>query len=115
MGACLKCGVETKEETFFCAQCQEDMSRYPVKPGTVIHLPKRQAAPEKKPDLYEEPDLKKKIAGLQKTVRFLIALVAALSVLLTILAFMLLQTLSQEPTAVPIGRNYTTVDTSNQT
>ena len=114
MGACLKCGVEIKEEAFFCSKCQEDMSRYPVKPGTVIHLPKRQTSPEKIVDLYQEPDHKKKIAGLQKTVRFLAALVAVLSVLLTVTAFMLLHTMSEEPAAVPIGRNYTTVDTSAQ-
>jgi len=113
MGQCLKCGKETVGKAAFCQQCQDDMARYPVKSGTVIHLPKRQAAPEKKAELYEESDSSQQIAGLRNTVRFLVALVAALSVLLSITAFMLIQTLSKETTTVPIGRNYTTVDTSH--
>lgn len=113
MGQCLKCGEETVENAAFCQRCQDNMAQYPVKPGTVIHLPKRQAAPEKKTELYEEPDSAQQIASLRNTVRFLVALVAALSVLLSITAFMLIRTLSQETTTVPIGRNYTTVDTSH--
>lgn len=112
MGQCLKCGKETAEKAIFCQQCQDDMGKYPVKPGTVIHLPKRQSIPEKKAELYDEPDHEKQIHGLRKTVRFLAALVAALSILLTITAFMLLRTMSQEKPVAPIGRNYTTVHTT---
>ena len=90
MGQCLKCGKETAEKAIFCQQCQDDMGKYPVKPGTVIHLPKRQNAPEKKLEQYNE----------------------ALSILLTVTAFMLLRTLSQEKPVPPIGRNYTTIDTT---
>ena len=112
MGQCLKCGKETAKKAIFCQQCQDDMGKYPVKPGTVIHLPKRQSAPEKKLEQYNEPDHEGQILGLRKTVRFLVALVAALSILLTVTAFMLLRTLSQEKPVPPIGRNYTTIDTT---
>ena len=112
MGQCLKCGKETAEKAIFCQQCQDDMGKYPVKPGTVIHLPKRQNAPDKKLEQYNEPDHEGQILGLRKTVRFLIALVAALSILLTVTAFMLLRTLSQDKPVPPIGRNYTTIDTT---
>ena len=114
MGTCLKCGKKTEDKAAFCEQCQEDMSRYPVKPGTVIHLPKRQALPEKKAELYEEEDKGRQVMRLQKTVRLLLATVALLSVLLMVMAFMLVRTLNQEHTVAPIGRNYTTVDTSHQ-
>lgn len=38
---CLKCGKETEAEKIFCETCLESMEQYPVKPGTPIHLPKR--------------------------------------------------------------------------
>ena len=38
---CLKCGRETSSEQCFCQDCLLDMEKYPVKPGTVIQLPKR--------------------------------------------------------------------------
>ena len=112
MGQCLKCGKETTEKAIFCRQCQDNMVQYPVKPGTVIHLPKRQNTPEKKLEHYVEPDHEGQILSLRKTVRFLVALVAVLSILLTATAFMLLRTMSQEKPVPPIGRNYTTVDTT---
>ena len=114
MGACLKCGKNTEGKAVFCQQCQEDMSRYPVKPGTVIHIPRRQAIPEKKNELYEEEDKGRQVMRLQKTTRFLMATVALFSVLLMIMGFMLVRTLTEEKAAAPIGRNYTTVDTSHQ-
>ena len=114
MGACLKCGKETLEKAAFCEECQEDMSRYPVKPGTVIHLPKRQTLPEKKTELYQEEDKGRQVIRLQRIVRVLLATVALLSVLLMIMAFMLIRTLTEDKQVAPIGRNYTTVDTSHQ-
>ena len=40
---CLKCGRETEKETVFCDSCLEIMEKYPVKPGTHIHIPRREA------------------------------------------------------------------------
>lgn len=41
---CLKCGREIPEGQVFCADCKDVMERYPVKPGTVVQLPKRRDA-----------------------------------------------------------------------
>ena len=38
---CLKCGREVYEDQVFCSDCIAVMEKYPVKPGTVILLPKR--------------------------------------------------------------------------
>ena len=38
---CLKCGREVNEDKVFCQDCVSVMDQYPVKPGTVILLPKR--------------------------------------------------------------------------
>ena len=38
---CLKCGREVNEDKVFCPDCVSVMEQYPVKPGTVVLLPKR--------------------------------------------------------------------------
>ena len=38
---CLKCGREVYEDQVFCPDCVSVMEKYPVKPGTVILLPRR--------------------------------------------------------------------------
>lgn len=46
---CLKCGREIPFGHVFCEDCLADMEKYPVKPGTHVHLPKRyEVAPAKK-------------------------------------------------------------------
>ena len=39
---CMKCGREVEDGQVFCPACQEDMEKYPVRPGTVVLLPKRE-------------------------------------------------------------------------
>ena len=47
---CLRCGSETQEEKVFCAACLENMEQYPVKPGTVVTLPRQgEVQPKKAP------------------------------------------------------------------
>ena len=36
---CMKCGKDTEGDEIFCPECQELMKKYPVKPGTVVHIP----------------------------------------------------------------------------
>lgn len=38
---CMKCGREVGEGQVFCSDCLLEMAKYPVKPGTVVRLPKR--------------------------------------------------------------------------
>ena len=38
---CIKCRRKLEEGQVFCASCLEDMTAYPVKPGTPIQLPPR--------------------------------------------------------------------------
>lgn len=46
---CMKCGREIAAEQVFCEACLEDMEKYPVKPGVVVHIPSRpQDQPQKK-------------------------------------------------------------------
>ena len=42
---CMKCGSKLETEQAFCQDCLLEMEKYPVKPGTVVHLPIRKEAP----------------------------------------------------------------------
>ena len=46
--SCMKCGRKTEENRAFCADCMEEMEKYPVRPGTVVRLPHRTNTPVSK-------------------------------------------------------------------
>lgn len=72
---CLKCGREIEGQQVFCNDCLEIMDRYPVKSGTPIQLPKKNAivAP-KKQSRRNSLSPEDQIRRLRKTVRVLITL-----------------------------------------
>ena len=86
--ACLKCGKDTEEANAFCGGCLEEMKNHPVKPGTAVLLPQRQAEPERK-KVRRTRTLKEENIRLRRRIRALgwalfvaLAGVAALSALL---------------------------------
>lgn len=109
---CLKCGKETEATQVFCPECLEQMSRYPVKPGTPVHLPNRPAVHERQPVRKRERTPSQTIAELQTLIRWLTVTIAVLSVLLCATAGFLIHTLDDKSDTDTIGRNYT-ADTSN--
>lgn len=114
MGQCLKCGKKTEEHSVFCSECLAVMERYPVKPGTVVHLPRRQTFPEYQAKTYfEDSNPAAQLTHLQKMIRWLTAIVAALSILLVITAVLLIHTLDKDQPLPVIGRNYTTSTSQN--
>lgn len=110
MDQCLKCGKETAGKEVFCNTCQSIMATHPVQPGTVVHILPR---PEKKRQQHKEPTKAELLAKSRKTIKWLLGLMAVLSLVLVLMAVMLLRSVSTEsaPT-VPKGRNYTTIETS---
>lgn len=106
---CLKCGRETQESQVFCPACQEVMQKHPVKPGTVIHLPHRDAPSAAKPlpEQWEENN-DDQLPKLRRLTRWLTATIALLSLLLCIATGMLIHTLTMGEASSAIGRNYTT-------
>lgn len=114
--ACLKCGKSTEDGQVFCNECLELMQKHPVKPGTAIHLPNRETPhPEKKPPvLHREPTAAEQIENLRKMIRWLLGVIAVLSVLLLLTAGMLLHVLNKGASSDIIGRNYTTTSTGTQ-
>lgn len=113
---CMKCGKETGENQVFCEGCLEIMEQYPVKPGTVINLPRRDApAPEKKPPVHhKESSGAEQFVQLRGMIRWLTAIIAVLSVLLCATAVMLIRTLDKQSTVRTIGQNYTIVGSDAQ-
>ena len=64
---CMKCGRETQSGQVFCPSCLEDMSAYPVKPGTPVSIPKR---PQKKaPEPVKKDKPEETIFRLRKSIR----------------------------------------------
>ena len=83
---CIKCGREMFDGVF-CPDCLADMERYPVKPGTVVQLPRRDHSsaarkpyPRKRALPLEEQILilKKRIRTLSVLLILAVALTAAL-------------------------------------
>ena len=108
MGQCLKCGKKTEESSVFCSECLSVMEQYPIKPGTVAHLPRRQPIQETQLEDFEEDTRNEQLASQRTLIRWLVGIVAGLSILLVITAALLIQSLEKDQPISVIGKNYTT-------
>ena len=109
MGQCLKCGKKTEDRSVFCGECLAIMEQYPVKPGTVVHLLRRQPLWDAKAASdFEEVNPSEQLAHQRSMIRWLTAVIAGLSVLLLLTAVLLIHTLDKDQPIPVIGRNYTT-------
>ena len=106
---CLKCGREIAIEQVFCPDCLADMEKYPVKPGTVVHIPKRPAhSLAKKLPVHRHPPipLEDQVKHLKKRVAALTcALLISLAVVAGLCWFGVKQYLDQGSKLLP-GQNY---------
>lgn len=83
---CLKCGVEIESTSEFCGDCLQSMDKYPVKPGTVIQLHRREVVeaqrkasrPKRAMDAEEQVVFLKK--ALRMTMLLLVISVIALGI-----------------------------------
>ncbi len=109
MSQCLKCGKKTEGQAVFCNECLVIMEQYPVKPGTVVHLPRRQPRQDsqQKSD-FDEQTQTAQLAHQRGMIRWLTAVIAGLSLLLVLTAVLLIHTLDNIQSVPAIGRNYTT-------
>lgn len=112
---CMKCGREIALGQVFCKECLTDMEQYPIKPGTPVPMfnPNAVTAPkrptntrkQKKPE-EQVVDLKKWILGLGVT---LFAVILGFSIVTAILV----NRLNDAENKVPVGQNYSSLDTGN--
>ena len=105
---CLKCGRETPAEQVFCEECLLEMEKYPVKPGTVVLLPRgRDTVSTKK-------IIKRRVLSTEEQLKAARKQIKALSV--AFLVMLLLALLMAYPSVLylksrqmKIGQNYTAI------
>ena len=112
MHQCLKCGKKTEDSAVFCNECLAVMEKYPVKPGTVVHILRRPPRAESKDlDNFDQSAHAELIAHQRGMIRWLTTIIAVLSILLVLAAGILFHDLGKEQNLPAIGRNYTTSTT----
>lgn len=108
---CMKCGREIQESQVFCQDCLLEMEKHPIKPGTVVQLPRRvETTGTKKLHSRRRGNVspEEQVKLLKKRVRILtIALIAAIA-LLVALAFPTVEHLMEKNEILP-GQNYSAV------
>lgn len=114
---CVKCGREITEERVFCDECLRGMEDYPVKPGTAVHIPKRDPAEElKKPQPRRRPvrTLSEQVLRLKKKVLRLRILAVVLLLICGALCFAIGKITGRVNIQPLLGQNYHTAETAGQ-
>lgn len=111
---CLKCGCDTSAGNVFCDACLAEMATCPVRTDAVIQLPNRPAPVVEKTPRKKKQHYADYIRVLRRLIRWLCVVVAALTLLVCLLGFLLFQQLQSAPDAPAIGKNYTTTEQSGR-
>ena len=106
---CMKCGREITVDQAFCEDCLAEMERYPVRPNTVVQIPKR-PAPSKKNHQRHVP-LEEQIAALRKRSRRLMTGLVVAWLIIAALATTVGITVYELDYQRLLGQNYSTVET----
>ena len=109
---CLKCGRDTISDQVFCVDCQLEMQKYPVLPGTVVKLPDRKtSSAAKKQSKKRTVPPEEQVKTLKKRCRTLMILLLIVTAIAAALAIPAVKHLTEGNHK--IGQNYTTVITSD--
>lgn len=104
---CIKCGKEIAANQVFCEECLEDMQLHPVKPGTPVVLPPREkpAAQKRGPHkrIHKPEEI---ISNMRKLILWLLAVILALMIGLTITILLLVHKDAPEKTAETLDQSY---------
>jgi len=105
---CIKCGKKTKDEQVFCDKCLKVMEDYPVKPDVHLQLPTHPspAVSKKSGRKRRNPTEEEQLTLLRRKVRWLVAVIALLAVLLGVAGVMLFQSYEQQK-ETSLGKDYT--------
>ena len=106
---CLKCGKDVSANPTFCDACLAEMEDCPVKPGTVVQIPRREL-PDKRTMALRTPSTAALLSRARRTLQWMYLLVALLSLLLSITGILLIRTLDSTPQhqGPAKGQNYST-------
>ena len=109
---CMRCGRETVDNQVFCNECLADMEKYPVRPGTVVHLPRRREEPAVKKSLGRRkapPSPEEQVKRLKLQIRRQRIVLLICTVLMLIAGyFAVVHVLEQDIDFLP-GQNYSSV------
>lgn len=106
---CLKCGRESEQT--FCEECRAVMDKYPIKPGTIVQLPKERRSTPKRQELdWTGSKLESQAKNTKKTIRMLWVVIIAQLVLILAMGAMIFHLVVNQGVR-PVGQNYSTVTT----
>ena len=107
---CMKCGRDIPEGQVFCDECLEDMKKYPVRPGTAVHLPKRPAYSPPRRVISKRKTIspEEKVKKQRKTIRRLSWALFAAVLLAVLLAYPAVIHLMESDDFLP-GQNYSVI------
>lgn len=103
---CLKCGRETDQT--FCESCRAEMEKYPVKPGTIVLLPKERTPVRKATQRFQRISMETVVKAQRRTIRRMAHAIIALVVLLGVMSVFLIRLVNGQ-NDIPLGKNYSTV------
>lgn len=110
---CMRCGKENKGKDVFCPDCLSDMERYPVKPGTVIHIPAHKGLEDRQQRRKKELTAEEQLAIAEKQIlnlkRWLVVMTTVAALLGTLLYFSITTPRAQNQEQNPQVRNYTSM------
>jgi hypothetical protein len=108
---CVKCGREIESDQAFCQFCLEEMEHYPVKPGTVVYIPKHfEEEVEKKPHVRRKlpPTPEQQIKKLKRKVVWLRILLVLALLFCGALSLLASQMVTELDFYRFLGKNYST-------
>ena len=110
---CMKCGKKIPEKQAFCENCLAAMERFPVKPGTRVLLPNREApaATKKAPVKRRSLSPEERLVRARKIIQWLIISLVAAILALCLSIGLLIETITPETQHGAIGQNYNTTGT----
>ena len=110
---CMKCGRELSGEGVFCGECLAEMERYPIKPGTVVHLPRRDhgtAAKKANHRRKPQPNPEEQVKQLRRLVfRLFLTLAVTMALLGATGYFAVVHLLENDIVFLP-GQNYSAME-----
>lgn len=110
---CMKCGTGIQTGQVFCAECQADMEKHPVKPGTPVLLPRREKQTASKRGRRRVPKPEEQISSLRRIALMLSILCIVLALALSFCIHTILSNYPVDnPTELP-GQNYETSTPAN--
>jgi hypothetical protein len=101
-----------EEQEVFCSVCMEQMERYPVRPGTVVLLPRRRDHTSARKVLIHRKSTvppEEQVKRLQRLVFWLTVVIMILALALGVLTYPAVSYLADGENLMP-GQNYSTME-----